>query len=174
MEVPARDGKGTRIKAFKEFVLHDGTTIGVFQGSRGKNPDLDIIVRYQQKGKRVRTPRHLHWAIDLLIKKEHEKERTKKFAKYLLDMWDRVEPFRNKGDQQRCELKLTTAEKLREFQGLDIYGEYSVEFIGHVIELLMIQEKNSDRAFMFQGVLESIYNEADIFSIVSSAGYTGR
>lgn len=173
MEYPLRDGKGTHGKSFKEFKVGD-TVIGVFQGSRGKNPDLDIIVKYQERGKAVRTPQHLHWAIDLLIKKEHDKALVREFVKYLIDMWDEVKPFRNKAEQQRCELKFTNPENLKKFKGLDRHGEYSVEFIGHIIELLMIQEKNSDNAFMFKGVLDAIYENKEIFKIVSKAGYNGR
>ena len=161
--------------SFKEFELRDGTKIGVFQGNRGENKELDIIVKYQEKNKRVRTPRHLHWAIDLLIKKEHSKELTKKFVKYLLDMWEEVEPFKTKEDQQKCKLKFTTPEKLAQFEELNKYGEYSIEFIGHILELIMIQEKTGClKAHMFKGVLEAIYNDKDIFSIVSSAGYGGK
>ena len=173
MEYSLRDGKGTKVQAFKEFRVGD-TTIGVFQGSRGKVPDLDIIVKYQREGGRVRTPQHLHWAIDLLIKKEHDKELVMEFVKYLLGLWDKVEPFADKIAQQRCELKFTNPDNLRRFKELDKYGEYSVEFIGHLIELLMIQEKNADNAFMFKGVLDAIYREKDIFSIASAASYGGR
>ena len=173
MEYSLRDGKGTKVQAFKEFRVGD-TTIGVFQGSRGKVPDLDIIVKYQREGGRVRTPQHLHWAIDLLIKKEHDKELVNQFVKYLLGLWDKVEPFADKTAQQRCELKFTNPDNLNRFRELDKHGEYSVEFIGHLIELLMIQEKNAANAFMFKGVLEAIYQDKDIFSIVSSAGYGGR
>lgn len=175
MEYAIRNGKGTKIKAFKEFKLKDGTIIGVFQGSRGQNPDLDIIVKYQEKGKAVRTPQHLHWAIDLLIKKEHNRELTKKFVKYLLEMWNNVRPFKTKEEQQKCELRFSNPENLKEFEELDNYGEYSVEFISRILELIMIQEKTGlAEAFMFKGVLEAIYNDKDIFSIVSSAGYGGK
>jgi len=77
--IKRRDGSQVKLRAFKEFLSKDGTVIGVFQGSYGDNPDLDIIVKYKEKGKRVRTPKHIHWAIDLLIKKEHNPELTKEF-----------------------------------------------------------------------------------------------
>ena len=175
MEYSLRDGKGTKSKSIKEFKLKDGRVIGVFQGSRGQNPDLDIIVKYQEKGKDVRTPQHIHWAIDLLIKKEHNKELTKKFIRYLLGMWDKIQPFRNKEEQQKCELKFTNPENMKEFEELNKYGEYSVEFIGHILELIMIQEKTGNiQAHMFKETLEAIYNDKDIFSIVSKATYTGK
>ncbi|MGC8516031.1 MAG: hypothetical protein ACP5OC_07870 [Thermoplasmata archaeon] len=175
MEISKRDGSGEYIKAFKEFRIKNGTTIGVFQGSRGNNPDLDIIVKYKEPGKQVRTPKHLHWAIDLLIKKEHGPQLTKKFVRYLLSMWDKVTPFRTKEEQQKCLLKYSREEDISEFLELDGYGEYSVEFIAKVMELIMIQEKTGlATAFMFKGVLESIYYDKDIFTIVASAGFNGR
>lgn len=161
--------------AFKEFVLSNRTVIGVFQGSLGQNPDLDILIKYQEANKRVRTPKHIHWAIDFLIKKEHNKELTLEFVKYLREMWDKVEPFKTKEEQQKCELKLTTPEKLKKFEELNQYGEYPVEFIGHIIELMMIEEKTGlSTAFMFKDVLDAIIQEKDIFSIVSKATHRGR
>ena len=175
MEYSIGDGKGTKAHSFKEFKLSNGTVIGVFQGSLGENPDLDIIIKYQEPGKRVRTPKHIHWAIDLLIKKEHNKELTLEFVRYLRDMWDKVEPFKTKVEQQRCQLKLTTSAKLKKFEELNQYGEYPVEFIGHIIELMMMEEKTGlATAFMFKGVLDSIIQEKDIFSIVSSATHRGH
>lgn len=175
MEYPLRDGKRTKGKSFKEFSTPNGTIIGVFQGNRGANPDLDIVVRYKTPGKRVRTPKHIHWAIDLLIKKEHRRELTLEFVKFLREMWDKVEPFTDKAGQQRCELKVSTEKNLERFHPLNEYGEYDIEFISILLELIMIQEKTGyAKAFMFKELLESIYKEADIFSIVSSSGHNRR
>jgi len=159
-----------RAYAFKEFNMSNGTTIGVFQGSRGENPDLDILIKFQKDGGRVRTPAHIHWVVDILIKKEHDKELTMKFVKYLRDMWENVEPFRTRQEQQRCELTQTTPEKLAEFDDLNQYGEFSVEFIGHLIELMMRMEKTGlDRAFVFKQLMDTILQEKDIFSICAKA-----
>lgn len=175
MQISLRDGKGTKAYSFKEFRMKNDIVVGVFQGARGQNPDLDIIVKYQQPGKRVRTPQHLHWAIDLIIKKEYDKVLTKKFIGYLLNMWYNVKPFSNKQEQQECKLRLSSEDKLKEFKSLDKYGEYSVEFIACILELIMIQEKTGlATAFMFKGVLEAIYKDKDIFSIVAQAAYSGR
>jgi len=170
MEISLRNGKGTKIKPFNEFKLSDGTVIGIFQGTRGQNPDLDILIKYQEPNKRVRTPKHIHWVIDLLIKKEHNKKLTLEFVKYLRGMWERVEPFRTKEQQQKCELKETTSEKLKQFEELNKYGEYQVDFIGHLIELMMRMEKTGlDRAYVFKDLLDTIIEEKDIFSIVAKA-----
>jgi len=161
--------------AFKIFNLSNGVRVGVFQGSLGQNPDLDVVIKYQEPNKRIRTPKHIHWVIDLLIKKEHNKELTLEFVKYLREMWEKVQPFKTKEEQQKCELTQTTSEKLAKFEELNQYGEYSVEFIGHIIELMMIEEKTGlSTAFMFKGVLDSIIQEKDIFSIVAQASHRGR
>jgi len=167
---------GKEYKAFKEFKLSDGTIIGVFQGSFGQNPDLDMVIRYLCKGcKRLRTPKHIHWAIDLLIKKEHDQELTLEFVRYLRDMWDKIQPFRNKEEQQKCKLTQTTPSKLKRFERLNKYGEYSVEFIGHIIELMMIEEKTGfNGAFMFKELLDAVIDEKDIFTIVAKATHNGR
>lgn len=170
MEYSLRDGKGTKAQSFKEIKISDGTVIGVFQGSRGENPDLDILIKYKEQGKNVRTPKHIHWVIDVLIKKEHNRKLTLEFVQYLRDMWERIEPFRNKEEQQECKLKETSPEKIKKFKELDEYGEYSTEFIGHLIELMMIMEKTGlERAYVFKNLMDAILNEKDIFSIVAAA-----
>ncbi|MCK5449973.1 hypothetical protein KAI32_03850 [Candidatus Pacearchaeota archaeon] len=73
MDYSLRDGKGGRANSIKEIKLN-GVTIGVFAGSRGWKPEHDIVIKYQEDGKRVRTPKHIHWVIDILIKKEHNRE----------------------------------------------------------------------------------------------------
>ncbi|MFH1637864.1 MAG: hypothetical protein ABIB71_05550, partial [Candidatus Woesearchaeota archaeon] len=137
-----------------------------------ENPELDIKICYKDrytKGEK-RTPQHIHWVIDLLVKKQYNKQLTLEFVKHLRDMWEKVEPFRTKEEQQKCELKETTHKKLKKFEGLNKYGEYNVEFIGHLIELMMRMEKTGlARAYVFKDLLDSIIQEKDIFTIVSKA-----
>jgi len=175
MEISLRNKKGMKAKSFKEFKLSDGTIIGIFQGERGQNPDLDILIKYQEPNKRVRTPKHIHWVIDLLIKKQYDRQLTIEFVKYLRDMWETVEPFKTKAEQQECELKETTLENLKRFEKLNKYGEYRVEFIGHLIELMMRMEKTGlDRAYVFKDLLDAFIEEKDIFSIVAKSTQVGK
>lgn len=169
-----RDGK--EHIAIKEIKLNDGTIIGVFEGNRGHNPDHDILIKYQENGKRLRTPKHIHWVIDLLIKKEHNKELTLNFMKYLRDMYERVNAFRSKDDRAECLLKETTPDKLKQFEELNKYGEYKVEFIGHLIELMIKMEKNTPPekpARVFRELMEAMIAEKEIFVIVSKATQIG-
>lgn len=162
--------------AIKEIELGDGTIIGVFAGSRGHIPEHDILIKYQEQGKRLRTPKHIHWVIDLLIKKEHNRELTLKFMKYLRDMYERVESFSSKEDREKCILKETTKEKLKPFDELNKYGEYKVEFIGHLIELMIKMEKNmppEKPARVFKELMDAMIQEKEIFVIVSKATQIG-
>ena len=168
--------KGEEHTAIKEIKLFDGTVIGVFEGSRGANPDHDILIKYQEQGKRLRTPKHIHWVIDLLIKKEHNRKLTLEFMKYLRNMYEKVEAFKSKEDRKNCELKQTTLAKLKPFEELNEYGEYKVEFIGHLIELMIKMEKNmppEKPARVFRELMESMINGKELFVIVSKATQIG-
>ena len=170
-----RDGK--EYISIKEIKLNDGTIIGVFEGNRGANPDHDILIKYQESGKRLRTPKHIHWVIDLLIKKEHNKKLTLEFMKYLRDMYNKVESFKNKEDRKKCILKETTKEKLKKFEELNKYGEYKVDFIGHLIELMIKMEKNTPPekpARVFRELMDAMIQEKEIFVIVSKATQIGK
>ena len=168
--------KPPRAYSIKEINLNDGTIIGIFAGSRGSNPDHDILIKYQETGKRVRTPKHIHWVIDLLIKKEHNRNLTLEFMKYLRNMYEKVEAFKNKEDRQHCILKETTKERLKPFDKLNKYGEYKVEFIGHLIELMIKMEKNmppENPARVFKELMDAMIQEKEIFVIVSKATQIG-
>ncbi len=162
--------------ALKEIMLSDDTIIGVFEGSRGANPEHDILIRYQEKGKRLRTPKHIHWVIDLLIKKEHDRKLTLEFMQYLRNMYDKINAFKSKEDRALCVLKETTPEKLKSFEKLNQYGEYKVEFIGHLIELMIKMEKNTPPekpARVFKELMDAMIAEKEIFVIVSKATQNG-
>lgn len=169
--------EGKEYISIKEITLQDGTIIGIFEGNRGANPDHDILIKYQEPEKRLRTPKHIHWVIDLLIKKEHDRVLTLKFMRYLRDMYERVESFKSKEDRRNCILKETTPAKLKPFEELNKYGEYKVDFIGHLIELMIKMEKNTPPekpARVFRELMDAMIQEKEIFVVVSRATQIGR
>jgi len=169
--------RAPRAYAIKEFELQDGTIIGVFEGSRGHIPEHDILIKYQEKGKRLRTPKHIHWVLDLLIKKQHKPELTMKFMKHLRGMYDCVEAFKNKEDRLKCELKEVSPEKLKPFQELNKYGEYKIDFIAHLIELMVKMEKNTPPekpARVFKELIDSMIRGDEIFVVASRATQIGH
>ena len=53
-----------RKKAIIEFVFTE-YIIYVFQGSLSQ---YDILIKYRKDGTRIRTPKHIHWVVDILMK----------------------------------------------------------------------------------------------------------
>ncbi len=149
--------------------------IYVFPGELSEN---DIRIMYSEKGKRIRTPKHIHWAVDLLLKMQEDKNLTKEFIKELKKEWEKSLPL-SKNDEKTlvtlvddC-IVLTDVSK---YQSLDKYGEYDIEFLVVLMNLLMTQEKTNDpNAFMFGKILDALLNDdLDIFAIMSTAGFGGH
>lgn len=91
---------------------------------------------------------------------------------YLREMYDKIEAFKSKEDRNRCAIEQTTKEKLKPFEELNKYGEYKVEFIGHLIELMIKMEKNTPvekPARVFRELMDAMIKEKEIFVIVSKA-----
>lgn len=68
----------------------NGTYIlGIYQGSLSA---YDILIKYRQlengKWSRLRTPKHIHWAVDILIKHYIEPKETDLFLESLLQLWE--------------------------------------------------------------------------------------
>lgn len=59
---------------------------------------------------------------------------------------------------------------------LNTFGEYNVEFLYVLMELLAVQEKtNRSDAYMFGNIIEELLEaDRDIFKIISTAGFGGR
>lgn len=156
-----------------EFVLKDGITIQMFQGNRGVRPDLDFRIKQSEPGKRSRTPTHTHWIVDLLLKMEHDKDGVKDFIIFLIDIYNKSTPFKNKKERKNYVLKYTKRanKKFSQIKG----GVHSVEYITAVVELFSICEKQFPGAYMFKGCLDLAlaYSKGtkDFFRII---GHTKR
>ena len=166
---------GKDLTSIIDILFDNKYTIYVFQGSISQN---DIIVKYQEKGKRMRTPKHIHWAVDLLLKLQAERELTRSFIKEIKNEWENSQPLKNNDEKSLTTLvdnyiEITDASKYKELDG---YGEYEIEFLIVLMVLLMTQEKtNRSDAYMFGKVLDSLLeDELDIFSIMSASGFGGR
>ena len=65
---------------------------------------------------------------------------------------------------------------IEQYFALNTYGEYDVEFLYVLMELLAVQEKtNRADAYMFGKIIEELLEaDRDIFKIISTAGFGGR
>lgn len=172
--------KGTQLiengtkKAIIEFVFTD-YIIYVFQGNLSQ---FDIIIKYKKDGKRIRTPKHIHWVVDILMKMQGEEKLTKKYLLAIQHCWNTCVPLSNNDfDTLKAIIKNgEKAIKIEQFFHLNRYGEYDVEFLYVLMELLAIQEKtNRSDAYMFGDIIDELLEaDMDIFKIISTAGFNGR
>lgn len=149
----------------------DQYTVFVFPGTLSKN---DFIVRYYKKGTRIRTPKHIHWVTDILMKMQGNPELCKEFLKEMQEYWIKCKPLNNNSFESIK--KLIAENKNNKFDLLNQFGEYSMEFVFVLMRLLPVQEKtNRPDAYMFGNILDELLkDEIDIFKIVSTAGFGGR
>lgn len=145
---------------------------------KGKKGIADILIKYRQKLKNgkwsnIRTPKHIHWTVDILIKMFQEEHLTKYFLDELMRIWEtEIHPL-SKEERDKINLKELLnydKETLEQFKELSKYGEYNVKFLLLLAKLLMIQEKtNYPKGHLFQNLLKKLKEGEDIFSILQTA-----
>ena len=187
MEKELRDKLLTtnKFKPLITFEINDSFLLGVYQGSLSR---YDLLIKFRQKEKDIskkrkwtylRTPKHIHWTVDLLIKMSHYPELTREFLDFLISIWNNTVP--NITDTQRDEALLLdnfirdNVSNIEKYYTLNTKGEYSVNFLIVLAKLLIQQEKNNKAdAYMFINLLKELKKGTDIFSIVSRSTHNGR
>ena len=166
--------KGVTYTPLKYYTMNDDTLIAIYQGFRGENPELDFILKYKEHGKRLRTPSHTHWIVDLLVKSEQNKNKVGRFIGLMLERYYQLEPFSTVEERNQYELE----EPFRidvEFDDLNGYGYYKMDTLTSFIELFSINEKQTSGAFMFKTLLELVKDycdgKKDFYQVV---GYSKR
>lgn len=159
------------------FRVNGSYIIGIYKGSLSV---FDILIKYRQfengKWSRIRTPKHIHWAVDILIKHYCDMSTTDRLLDFLLDLWNRTNPIRTVEEQALFLQTDTLLEEVNReaanYTALANRGEYSVKFLILLAKLLMVQEKtNRNDAYMFKNLLEQLREHNDIFKIISTATY---
>ncbi|MFZ2310418.1 MAG: hypothetical protein WAW11_02650 [Patescibacteria group bacterium] len=162
------------------FPANSHFLIGIYQGSLSKH---DILIKYRQKNNekwsRIRTPKHIHWAVDIMIKMHSDPKTTKLFLDFLLNIWENTAGIENNSDRRKIlnikNLLESNSKEISEYYKLSNQGEYSINFLVLLARLLMVQEKtNLKTAYMFKKLLEKLRKNEDIFSIVSTATHNGK
>lgn len=153
----------------------------VYQGTISTH---DLLVKYKQlkndgRWTSLRTPQHIHWAVDMLTKRDEDKKTTEALLDAFIGMWTTTAPLRSEADRVAFLNESTFVAKGDEFSkcyaSLSGKGEYSVKFLTILGMLLMTQEKtNLETAFMFGKVLDALRQGKDTFSVISAARYNGR
>lgn len=74
-------------KSIIDIKVNDSYTIYVFKGSLSPN---DIVVQYSKDSGRARTPKHIHWVIDMLLKEQKNHNDVITFIKCMQKTWDEI------------------------------------------------------------------------------------
>lgn len=135
----------------------------------GKKSPLDFIVQYREPNKRLRTPKHIHLVVDLFAKRTGNLALTNALLDHIIEnIILRVMPV----SEFPPRLQTFTLAHVKAFEDLDNYGEYSVEFLLVITELIMIQEKtNYPQGKINLDLFRKLRAGADIFTIVSAATF---
>lgn len=150
------------------YTTQRGTKIYTQPGSKST---MDFIVRYRETGKRIRTPAHIHIITDLYIKRENDLLLTNTLVDHILQT---IIPNLNMSNSYPPKLQIFTSQHISSFLNLNKYGEYDIEFLLVIIELLLLQEKtNYPNGKLHINLYQKFRNGADIFSIISAAIYRG-
>lgn len=157
------------------FPVNGTYYLGIYKGELS---EYDILIKYRQldnnKWSRIRTPKHIHWAVDIMIKHYCNAESTDKLLDFLINLWEETKPIMSNEDRNQLLDSKTLLEEINseapKYSALADKGEYSVKFLILIAKLLMVQEKtNRTDAYMFKRLLEQLKDHKDIFKIVSTA-----
>ena len=145
--------KGIKHEPVNHWIMEDGVVVAIYQGSRGEKPDLDFIIKYKEKNKRLRAPSHTHWIVDLLLKSQKQPELVKKYIKEWIKIYDEFLPFETVEERNSYEL-IYNKKHLNEYNEINSDGGYSIETLSAFIELFVRCEKRTSGAFMFKNLLK--------------------
>ena len=167
--------KGKLITPISVLKINDTFIVAIYKGEKS---DADILIRYRQKLKserwsRIRTPKHIHWTVDILMKMSRCEELTKNFLEELMKIWkNEIRPLTEKEVNQLDLNELINYDKetLEKYKELSKYGEYNIKFLLLLAKLLMLQEKtNYPTGKLFQILLQKLKEGEDLFSILQTA-----
>ena len=169
-------GRGP-ITSILDIDFRNGLWLYVFPGKLSQN---DIWVKFRNLNiprAMIRTPKHIHWAVDVLIKKSENRQLTDAFLNDMLIRWNQIKPLPDRRIQTILNnLVYSTNNKfIAKYQDLNASGFFDIDFLTHLMELLMLQEKtNNPQAYMFRNVVNELLRFNDLYKILSTAGFRGK
>ena len=151
------------------YEAQNGAVIGVIKGRKSL---YNFRVKYREPGKQERTPKHMHIMIDLYMKSVGNENLTMQMVDHILnEIILKVNPSTTFPPK----LQVFQPFHVRKYQELDRYGEYPVDFLLVVTELIQIQEKtNYPEGTLNLNLFRLFREKADIFTVVSAATFRGR
>lgn len=136
----------------------------------GKKSAHDFIVKYVEPGGRLRTPQHVHLIVELYVKQAHDATTTLALRDHLLGVYGQIAPV----TAFPPSLQVFRPVHAEPFKELDAVGEFSVEFLLVVSELIFIQEKTNYPDGSMTERLYHAFGVEDRFKVISRATFRGR
>jgi len=122
-------------------------------------------VKSREHGKRERTPAHVHLIVEMYVKYAYNPYLTLKLKEHIITMLKSVKPI----NYFPPKLQFFKPEHIGPFKELDKVGEFTVEFLLVVTELMAIQEKTN---YPEGSLTESLYSDfgvKDRFQVIQKA-----
>ncbi|MGB9677149.1 MAG: hypothetical protein ACPLZ9_00885 [Candidatus Ratteibacteria bacterium] len=141
----------------------------VYPGKKKQSP-YDFIVKYKEPGKKERTPKHVHIIIEMYVKYAYSSDLTLKLKDYFLTMFKHIKP----ATEFPPSLQYFKPEYIEQFKELDKVGEFSVEFLMVVTELIYIQEKTNYPEGQYTEGLFMDFGVKDRFSVIQKACWRNK
>lgn len=146
------------------YTTKDNIQILVYPGKKKESP-YDFIVRFKEPNKRERTPAHVHLIVEMYVKHAYNPILTLKLRDHILKMFESIKPLNSFPPS----LQFFREEHIEQFRELDKVGEFSVEFLLVVTELIAIQEKtNYPRGSLTERMYRD-FGKEDRFSVIQKA-----
>lgn len=165
---------GKEESAIIEYVFN-AFEIYVFQGQFST---FDILIKYQRSAQRIRSPKHIHWTVDLLMKISAKPRLARGYVSLLLSTWKAAKPLSDNSFHTLKGLveKATSNVDLTKYKSLDNNGLFPADVLYVLMVLLSAQEKtNRQDAHLFGDILEKLSApKPDIYSVLSLATYGGK
>ena len=154
--------------------------------TKGKLSEHDVKVNYKDLNDNEywKTPKHIHWIFDIMVKKEHSWEEIKNFVKFLYEKWNNLTPEFCSNELKKLyskeknlkDLFYEIKDDIERFDELDKYWYFPKDFLALFGYLMILQEKNNrSDAYMFKRMLEWVINdEYNPYKIISIATWRYR
>ncbi len=146
----------------------NGVAIFVEKGRKPQSP-YDFRVRFREPNKRDRTPTHVHLIVEMYVKHAFNDKLTLELKNHILNIFSKIQPI----NYYPPKLQFFQLEHAELFKELDEVGEFSVEFLLAVTELIMIQEKTNYPKGSLTQRLYADFGVKDRFSVIQSAVFRG-
>jgi hypothetical protein len=146
------------------YTTKSNVQIGVYPGSKPESP-YDFIVKFREPNKRERTPAHVHLIVEMYVKHAYNPSLTLKLRDHVLAMFGQIKPISSFPPS----LQVFKLEHVGPFKELDKVGEFSVEFMLVVTELMVIQEKTNYPEGSLTESLYKAFGVKDRFSVIQKA-----